>query len=95
MVKRGAYTNREAALQRLSGFFHDVKHASIYAPYCNAFVMDQAMAALVADSRIALEKRYRVRVYSLNNWDEFLAWMDGLEAAMTQEHRVGLQAAYP
>jgi len=95
MVKRGAYADREAALQRLSGFFQDMKHVSIYAPYCDAFVMDQAMAALVADPRIALEGRYGVKVFSLNNWDEFLGWIDALEAGMSQEHRTGLAAAYP
>jgi len=95
MVKRGAYANREAALQRLGGFFQDVKHVSIYAPYCDAFVMDQAMAALVGDPRIALEVRYGVKIFSLNNWDEFLAWLDALEAGMSREHRAGLEAAYP
>lgn len=95
MVKRGAHPNREAALQRLSGFFQDMKHVSIYAPYCDAFVMDQEMAALVADPRIALEGRYGVKVFSLNNWDEFLAWLDTLKGGMSQEHRAGLAAAYP
>lgn len=94
MVKRGAYANREAALQRLSGFFQDMKHVSIYAPYCDAFVMDQAMAALVVDPRIAIEERYGVKVFSLNNWGEFLAWLNALEAEMSQEHRAGLAAAY-
>jgi hypothetical protein len=95
MVKRGAYPDREASLQRLSGFFQDMKHVSIYAPYCDAFVMDQAMAALVGDPRIALEARYGVKVFSLNNWDQFLAYLDALEAGMSQEHRAGLAAAYP
>lgn len=95
MVKRGAYPNSEAALQRLGGFFQDMKHVSIYAPYCDAFVMDQAMAALVADPRIALEGRYGVKVFSLNNWDKFLTWLDALEGGMSQEHRTGLAAAYP
>jgi len=95
MVKRGAYANRESAQQRLGGFFQDMKHVSIYAPYCDAFVMDQAMAALVADPRIALEARYGVKVFSLNNWDDFLAWLGVLEGGMSQEHRAGLAAAYP
>lgn len=95
MVKRGAYTNHENARQRLSGFFQDTKHVAIYGPYCDAFVMDQAMAALVADPRIALEERYGVRVFSLNNWDEFLAWLDALESDMSEEHRAGLVSAYP
>jgi hypothetical protein len=49
MVRRGAFTNRENALQRLGGFFYDVRHIATYAPYCNAFIMDQPMGALVAD----------------------------------------------
>ena len=95
MVKRGAYMDRDKALERLSGFFQDVKHVFTYAPYCDAFVMDQAMASLVADPHVGLENRYRVKVFSLNNWGQFLAWLDVLEAEMTQEHRAGLAAAYP
>jgi hypothetical protein len=95
IVKRGAYIDQKDAIQRLSGFFQDVKHISTYAPYCDAFVMDKVMAALVADPRIALENRYGVKVFSLNNWDDFLVWMDALENGMTQEHRSGLAAAYP
>lgn len=95
MVKRGAYADRDAAVKRLSGFFQDVKHVSTYAPYCDAFIMDQAMATLVTDPSIALEARYGVKVFSLNNWDDLLAWMDELEKGMTQEHRAGLAAAYP
>ncbi len=95
MVKRGAFTNREDALQRLSGFFYDVNHVATYAPYCDAFVMDQPITALVADPRVGLEDRYAVKVFSLNNWDELFTWLDGLEAAMTAEHKAGLSAAYP
>jgi hypothetical protein len=94
MVKRGAYTSRENSIQRLGGFFQDVNHVAMYAPYCDAFVMDQAMAALVADPHMRLEDRYSVRVFSLNNWDELLIWLDTLETGMTDEHRAGLSAAY-
>jgi hypothetical protein len=95
MVKRGAYVNRDSALERLGGFFQDVNHVSTYAPYCDGFVMDQTMASLMADPHVDLENRYGVKVFSLNNWDQFFAWLDTLETGMTQEHRVGLSAAYP
>jgi hypothetical protein len=95
MVKDGAYTNKERALQRLSGFFFDVSHISTYAPYCDAFVMDQPMADLVAKPTVALERRYGTKVFSLNNWDEFLAWLDSLEAGMGDEHKAALATAYP
>lgn len=71
MVKRGAFANREAALRRLSGFFQDMKHVAIYALYCDAFVMDQAMAALVADPRIALETRYGAKVFQSSQLKKF------------------------
>ena len=95
MVKRGAYTNRERAIQRLGGFFHDIKHVSTYAPYCDAFVLDNAMAEIITDPRINLEARYGVKVFSLNNWEYFNEYLDALEAGMSQGHRTGLAAAYP
>lgn len=95
MVKRGAYTNRDKAKKSLGGFFQDVKHIATYAPYCDAFVMDREMASLVTDPRIELERKYNVKIFSLNNWDQFLAWLDALESGMSQEHRAGLAAAYP
>jgi hypothetical protein len=42
-----------------------------------------------------LENRYQVRIFSLNNWDQFLAWLNELEAGMSQQHRAALSAAYP
>jgi hypothetical protein len=93
-VKSGAYPNPEAACERLKGFFYDSKHIATYAPYCDAFVMDQPMAELVSQRGVALEERYGVRVFSLNNWDDLLDWIDAREATMTDEHRAGLIAAY-
>ena len=95
MVKRGAYVNREKASERLSGVFEDFKHIALYAPYCDAFVMDTPMAELVKQPAVGLEQRYGVEVFSLNNWDNLLAWLDGLKACMSDEHKAGVAAAYP
>jgi len=95
MVKRGAYANREEARKRLSGVFEDFKHIALYAPYCDAFVMDTPMADLVRQPTVGLEQRYGVKVFSLNNWDDLLAWLDGLQADMSDEHKAGVAAAYP
>ncbi|WP_085706074.1 MULTISPECIES: hypothetical protein [Pseudomonas] len=95
MVKRGAYANREEARKRLNGFFEDVKHISLYAPYCNAFFMDQPMADLVRQPSVNLEGRYGVRVFSLNNLTEFFEWIDDLERGMSDDHKAGIEAAYP
>lgn len=95
MVKRGAYANRDAARKRLSGVLEDIKHISLYAPYCDAFVMDTPMADLVRQPSVGLAQRYGVQVFSLNNWDELIAWLDELEANMSDEHKAGVAAAYP
>lgn len=95
MVRRGAYQSRENTIKRLSGFFKDVQHIATYAPYCDAFVMDQPMASLVADPRIDLQARYSVHVFSLNNWGALFEWLSSLERAMSPEHRAGVEAAYP
>ena len=58
MVKNGAFKNKKSAIKKLSGFFYDVKHIAAYAPYCDAFIMDQPMASIVSDSRIALEQKW-------------------------------------
>lgn len=96
IVKDGAYANREQALRRLSGFFFDVKHVATYAPYVDAFVVDQPMAELVNRPTVALENRYGTKIFSLNNWNDFLVWLDEIKAAgMTDIHKEALRAAYP
>lgn len=95
MVKRGAYANRDEALRRLSGVFEDIKHIALYAPYCDAFFMDQPMADLVRQPTVSLEQRYDVKVFSLNNMDGLVAWLDGLEREMSDERKAGVRAAYP
>jgi len=67
----------------------------MYAPYCEAFVMDTPMAELVRQPTVALEQRYGVKVFSLRNWDALFTWLDQLEAGITDEQRAALAAVYP
>lgn len=53
------------------------------------------MAELVRQPGVGLEQRYGVKVFSLNNHEEFLTWLDELERGMSVEHRAGVAAAYP
>jgi hypothetical protein len=38
----------QKAKDKLSGFFYDVNHIATYVPYCDAVVLDSAMAELVS-----------------------------------------------
>lgn len=94
-VKAGAYGNPDDAIRRLSGFFQDVKHISIYAPYVDAIVVDQPMASILNDGRVHISSLYGTRIFSLNNWDQLMNWLQSLIDSMTPEHRHGLALAYP
>ncbi|NKM56368.1 hypothetical protein GFL21_17900 [Rhizobium anhuiense] len=95
LVKEGAYQNAEVARGKLSGFYSDVDHIATYAPYCDAFLMDRAMAEMVNRPTVALSEKYGVKVFSRGNWNEMHAWFDELEATVTAEHQAALEAAYP
>lgn len=95
MVKHGTFSKREDARRPLKGMFGDIKHISLYAPYCDAIVIDKFMADLVSRPTVDLQKRYGVKVFSLSSWDALLEWLDTLEAEMTEEHKAGVAAAYP
>lgn len=94
-VRGGAHRNRERARENLNGFYSDVDHTAFYAPYCDAIALDKPMAELMGKPGIALEKRFGVKVFSLNRLDEFHGWIDDLEAGVTEEHRWALSVAYP
>lgn len=94
MVRQGSYAHRDKTLRIFNGFFHDVKHISTYAPYCDAFVMDTRMADIVKKPSVDLERKYGTMVFSENNWGALIAWLEALPAVISDEHKRGLVAAY-
>jgi hypothetical protein len=95
MVRGGSYVDPEKSVERLSGVFFDIKHISTYAPYCDAFLIDNPMAEIVGRKTVALTDRYGVRIFCRNNWGDFVDWLKGLKAGMTKEHKDALRIAYP
>jgi len=53
------------------------------------------MAELVTRPTVAIKERYGVKIFSLNNWDEMMTWLDRLEQGMSEEHKQALVQAYP
>lgn len=94
-VRAGAYANEDKATKALSGFFHDTKHIATYAPYSDAIFIDRAMHDLVSKPTVGLTATYGTKVFSLTNWSEFMAWLNGLEVGMTSEHKAALAEVYP
>lgn len=94
MIKGGAFTNPAVAGKKLNGIFDDIKHISVYAPYCDAIIIDNLMADLVCSPQVALDKRYNVKVFSPKKLDEMLDWLSELESNMSDEHKAAVGQAY-
>jgi hypothetical protein len=86
--------SREAREKKYSGLMFDVQHASTYAPYCDAFFADNAMAELMNYYRVAVEKTYGCRVFCASTRNALLAWLNSIKTSMTPEHVDGLRWAY-
>ena len=88
-------TSREARAEKYSGLMFDVQHAATYAPYCDAFFTDNAMAALMKGKRVAVEETWGCKVFSSSHQRQFGDWLAGLKADMTPQHAEELAWAYP
>ena len=73
---------------------YDVQHASIYAPYCDAFFTDDFMVGLMKDKLVLLPETYGCKVFSAANMNEFFDWLDEVKSRITQEHARDLGWAY-
>ena len=79
-LRQGEFVNREKNRNRFGGLFYDVRFISTYAPYCDAMVVDNLMYQWSTDPLIDLPKRFGVRLFSRRNWNEFLTYLNELEA---------------
>jgi len=93
-VINGAYPNPDKVRDEHSGLIHDIQHISTYLPYCDVFILDKAMHAILSDPKININDGYKTEIFSLNNWEIFYAWVDELELAMSDDHKQALKAAY-
>jgi len=81
--------------EKLSGFLYDIQHAATYAPYCDGYFTDNAMARLMKEQQVRLQQDFGCRVFSVDSKGDFLAWLEALESRMTPEHANDLSWAYP
>lgn len=70
-----------------AGFMNDVEAIAAYAPFVDAMFIDKECALLLTQGRPARELEYKARIFSLTNRDEFLVYLEGLEAQADEETR--------
>ncbi len=94
-VKQGQYQNPDKAKDRLSGFFYDVQFISAYTPYCHAMFVDSTMLDFVEDKRLGLADKFRTKFFARANWDDFIQYLESLEAKKNKELEWGLNLIHP
>ncbi len=65
---------------------YDAKVLAIYAPYCDAMLLDGGFREIAIDARVACEKRFGVRIFSEQVRDKFIAYLDDLERSVPIDH---------
>jgi hypothetical protein len=86
--------SREERERKYSGLMFDVEHASAYAPYCDGFFADKAMAELMKSNRVAVEQTYGCKIFSAARKDALFAWLGDIQASMRPKHEEALRWAY-
>lgn len=80
--------------EKYSGLTFDVQHAATYAPYCDAYFTDRAMANLMEDKRVGVEAMYGCKVFSSSKVSQFKDWCADLKSSMSPQHAEDLTWAY-
>lgn len=76
------------------GLMNDVRTISTYAPYVDAIFIDKRCAALLKEEPLRAELEYKVRIFSLSDPDEFLAYLREIEGQTPSEVREYAEMIY-
>jgi hypothetical protein len=69
------------------GFMNDVKAIAAYAPYVDAMFVDIECATLLSEGRPRDELEYKARIFSLNQKDEFISYLQEIENGTPEDVR--------
>lgn len=77
-----------------AGLFNDIDVVSNYALHCDAMFIDNDMAHLARQPELAKELEGKARLFSLNTKDDFLAYLDDIEASAPASHLQKVEEVY-
>lgn len=92
LVRQAAKGGRKRAPSR--GVVNDIRLLSTVLPYCDALFIDSEMHGLLLEGPLVSELNYGARLYSSRNRDEFLAHLDGIEAAASPAYLALVREVY-
>ena len=62
------------------GMMNDIRAISAYAPYLDAMFVDKTSAQLLQERPLLEDLEYKARIFSFANRDDFMAYLEELEA---------------
>lgn len=69
------------------GMMNDVRAISAYAPYLDAMFVDKTSAQLLQERPLTEDLEYRARIFSFADRDDFMAYLEELEASTPPDVR--------
>lgn len=94
-VQKGSYSNAEKAKDKFQGLSHDVGFISVFAPYCDAIYLDNAMRQWLSEKDIMFDKKFKTKLFSKSNISVFSEWLDQIESSITVDIRQIADEIYP
>lgn len=93
-IRRGELPTTERAEEAMFGFWQDMEMVSVFAPYTDAVFLDRTMHRWITDKECNLPERYGFKVFSVESWDAFTAFLDDVRNSKPRNHDLWLRAAY-
>lgn len=91
MARKAAYGRKEPPSK---GFMNDVKIISSLLPYCDAMFIDNECRGFLLENPLKRELNYGTEIFSCNNRDEFLEYLDSIYSSATEAHLGKVREVY-
>jgi len=77
------------------GMASDIRMVSDLLPYCDTMFVDNEVSALLKESPLdRISETFNTEVFSLNNQEEFIRYLDEIESSASEEHLVLVEEVY-
>ncbi len=91
-MAREAASGRKKPFNR--GTFNDVDFISNLAPYCDALFIDKELQTRLSNQPLKDSLGLDIKTYSLNKRDEFMSYLENIEAKMSKKHLALVDTVY-
>jgi len=87
-------SNFEKQKELMRGFSNDIEHMSVFAPYCDAMLTEKTLMKYSNRWRTESSSLYKFNVYSVDNKEALMKYLDSIEDSVTREMKEELKIAY-